>query len=391
MPINYAHIQSNLDHFADLTRKKLEEQAQNLKNVLSQIALAAENQDAVRQAVERAEQQAGSLYTAKPSHEAMLARFPLPVCPADYTLIAADGSQINPSRHRALQFCLINVGLIHIEHGTGEVPTQQVFTKLLDQDELYTSEGTLIGEEEVALHRDLLERQFLMEALPSPIEKPTITLTDGPLEVFTGPTLSGERRQKVQAQNQKIEQRMQALGVINAGYIDKPGAEMVNRMLDLYVQTKDAPHRVYEAKKRTNKGVSDLAIFQNHLAPGERSAIFYAISKNETKQDTSEVCFFLLNVSSEPEKPWLARVEFPAWVAEDPEKVDLLHAALYRDAQVFDPTPYPYVLHRAHELAVVIIAEHDEVEEMLLSRLDMDQLPTGSMSHKQTLKSLPKR
>jgi len=40
---------------------------------------------------------------------------------------------------------------------------------------------------------------------------------------------------------------------------------------------------------------------------------------------------------------------------------------------------------------VVVIAEHDEVEEMLLSRLDREHLPSGTMSHKQSLKSLPKR
>ncbi len=391
MPINYAHIHNNLDHFADLTQKKLEEQRQALEKVLSQIETAASVQAEVEAAVQRAEQQAGNLYTAKPSHEAMLASFSLPECPKYYTLIAADGSQINPSRHRALQFCLINVGLIHVEHGSGETPVQQVFSKILDQDELYTNEGTLIGEEEVALHRDLLERIYLMEALPVAIEKPTITLTDGPLEVFTGPTLSGERRQKVQEQNQTIEQRMQALGVINAGYIDKPGAEMINRMLDLFAQSQSASDRPYEAKKRANKGVSDLAIFQNRLAPGERSALFYVISKNEAKQEATKVCFFLLNVSNDPDEPWLARVECPAWLAEDPDTIDILHAALYRDAQVLDAMPYPYVLHRAHELAVVNVAEHDEVEEMLMSRLDHDQLPSGSMSHKQSLKSLSKR
>ena len=391
MPINYAHIESNLDRFADLTRKKLDEMRQSYQNATAQIEIAAREQDAVRQAVERVERQAKSLYTAKPSDEAMLASFPLPACPEKYTLIAADGSQINPSRHRALQFCLINIGLIHVEHGSGHAPTQNVYTKLLDQDDLYTNEGFLIGEEEVALHRDLLERQFLLEATHLEPSMPTITLTDGPLEVFTGASRSGERRQRVQKQNAVINEHMQRRGVINAGYIDKPGAEMINRMLDLYVQTKNDPSQSYDDKKRANKGVSDLALFEKRLAPGERSAIFEAVSKNENAEGRQEVCFFLLNVSNDPERAWLARVEFPKWVAEDPEKVNLLHAVLYRDAQVLDKTPYPYVLHRAHELAVVVIAEHDEVEEMLLSCLDHEHLPSGTMSHKQSLKSLPKR
>ncbi len=391
MPINYAHIQNTLDHYAELTRKKLDEATESFSRANAQLEIAAQHQEAVLNAIEHAEAEPGNLYTAKPSHEALLSSFPLPDYPKDYTLIAADGSQINPSRHRALQFCLINVGLIHVEHGSGEAPSQQVFSKLLDHDELYTNDGRLIGEDEVALHRDLFERQFLMEALPASIQKPTITLTDGPLEVFSGAPFSGDRRQRILDQKITIEKRMKNLGVINAGYIDKPGAEMVNRMLDIYHQNRDSANTKYDSKKRANKGVSDLALFQKRLAPGERSSVFYAINKSEEKPEGNDVGFFLLNVSDELENPWLARVEFPAWMANDTAKINILHAILYRDAQVLNPTPYPYVLHRAHELAIVMMAEHDEVEEMLISRLNRDNIPLGTMSHKQSLKFLPKR
>ena len=391
MPINYAHIQQNLDRFAELTQKKREEARQNLIAASKIIEEAAGKQDEVCQAVDRAMAQAPNLYTAKPSHEPILGHFPLPICPKEYVLIAADGSQINPSRHRALQFCLINVGLIQVEHGSGKTPVQHVFTKLLDQDELYTSDGSLIGEEEVALHRDILERQYLLDSAPAESELPIITLTDGPLEVFTGPTFSGERRQIIQKQSELIDKHMRGRGIINAGYIDKPGAEMINRMLDLFAHFSRDPNLPYEAKKRAHVGVSDLVLFQNRLSPGERSAIFHIISKSESKPSGLDVCFFLLNVSNDPQEPWLARVEFPAWMAEDKAKVDLLHASLYRDAQVLDAMPYPYLLHRAHELALVMMAEHDEVEEMLMSRLDIEQMPRGTSSHKQSLKSLPKR
>ena len=76
MPVNYAHIHKNLDQFADLTRKKLEEAQQNLKNATEQIEQASREQEAVREAVARVERQASSLHTAMPGNEAILDTFP---------------------------------------------------------------------------------------------------------------------------------------------------------------------------------------------------------------------------------------------------------------------------------------------------------------------------
>jgi hypothetical protein len=50
--------------------------------------------------------------------------------------------------------------------------------------------------------------------------------------------------------------------------------------------------------------------------------------------------------------------------------VNFVHAVLYNDAQVLDSHPYPYALHRAHELAVVRQAEYEEVENLLLSKFE---------------------
>jgi hypothetical protein len=68
--------------------------------------------------------------------------------------------------------------------------------------------------------------------------------------------------------------------------------------------------------------------------------------------------------------------------------VDALHAVIYREAQVLDSHPYPYLLHRAHELAVVRRIEADEVEAMLQSQLDPQFRARQQQSNKSYLKGL---
>ena len=57
-------------------------------------------------------------------------------------------------------------------------------------------------------------------------------------------------------------------------------------------------------------------------------------------------------------------------------------------AQVLDSHPYPYSLHRAHELAVVKQAEYEEIENLLLSKFPDGIEITGYRSNKDYLKGL---
>ena len=156
--------------------------AVELKSLLTE---AAASPELLRQAIEEAEQQLPTLYLAKPTSEPILTHRPLPAAPESYTLIAADGSQIAPSRHRALQFGVVNVGLIKARIGSGETPQIWVETELLTPQQIQTSEGNLISEDEIALLRDLAERKRIRQAVSSEDAGPVITLTDGPLDIFT--------------------------------------------------------------------------------------------------------------------------------------------------------------------------------------------------------------
>jgi hypothetical protein len=172
------------------------------------------------------------------------------------------------------------------------------------------------------------------------------------------------------------------------GYVDKPGSDLVGRLVEL-PQLSDADLSAY-AQRRHLAGVTDSHLLGNILQnPGERSAIFGIYSQIALNfQDALALHFFYLNVG-EPGKPHLARVEIPGWVAQDKAKVGLIQAALTEQARIMGTRPYPYILHRAHEVAIVTMPEHEQVEEMIVSEFTRRGIPVDEKSYKQYHKDLP--
>jgi hypothetical protein len=68
----------------------------------------------------------------------------------------------------------------------------------------------------------------------------------------------------------------------------------------------------------------------------------------------------------------LLRVEVPQWVARDPARLDWVHVALVEQSRVSDG--FPYVLMRAHELAVVTLSERRSFDEMVMGALIKQKL-----------------
>jgi hypothetical protein len=69
--------------------------------------------------------------------------------------------------------------------------------------------------------------------------------------------------------------------------------------------------------------------------------------------------FFYLNCGPEQQ---IVRVEIPAWVGENPTYLERVHAGLVEQTRL---TGIPYVLIRAHELAVVGMAERQALDQMM--------------------------
>jgi hypothetical protein len=97
--------------------------------------------------------------------------------------------------------------------------------------------------------------------------------------------------------------------------------------------------------------------------------------------------FIYLNVGTDGH-PYPVRVEIPKWVADDPQKLDNLHAALIQQCRVLGHKPYPYLLHRSHEVAVVSFDEKRQVEQMLSLELRKNNAEIGEQSGKQSTKNV---
>lgn len=317
--------------------------------------------------------------------EGLRSSFGLPSLPERVTILAADGSQIAPDRHQQVNYCLINVGAIQMNQGDSQIPVITTDSRLLYDEDLYTTYGT-ITDETVALQRDLNERKILAE-LARNAPPPIITFTDGPMELWgvkEGDS-AGEYRQSLEAYQGSLEE-LYELGAATAGYVDKPAADLVVRLLEI---ASAGDSELADIKRyHPLRGVSDLELYAEILLPGERSAVFAMQSKSAANyRGPLALHFFYLNVGRTG-RSWLARVEIPAWVAARDDMLDPLHAVLVYQSQIMGARPYPYLLHRAHEAAVVSLHEKDQVTQMILYELRRQGVPVGQLSNKQGLKNL---
>ncbi|MCK5428605.1 MAG: DNA double-strand break repair nuclease NurA [Anaerolineales bacterium] len=330
-----------------------------------------------------------SLRCAMPADEPINGHYTDPVLPQRLTLLAADGSQIYLDRHEAVEYFLINIGTIQMSYGQAQTPSPSIETDLYYGDQLYTS-GRYPSEEQISLMRDLRERQILAEVAEQ-VQEPLIALTDGPLEIWglksNQPGDSSKRDKSRDAYLENLS-RLQALGAATAGYVDKPSEDFLLRLLEIAAQPAE------QAKERPFFGVRDADLFYQMLAPGERSAVFEIQSRSagiyKRQQPGLALHFFYLNVGR-PGKPWLARVDIPGWVAGEAAMLNNLHAVLVDQCRIMGTRPYPYLLQRAHETALVSRQEKEQVTQMIILELRQRGIKLEGPSQKQASKDLPGR
>ncbi len=437
MPVDYASVRQQA---AQAARRQADEH-QRLARLVEQaqrlLHTWAGRQQELHDRVEVALRTIRGWRGAQPAlmEEPLTAVHPPPEEPPASVVLAADGSQITPDRHAEVYFGLINIGLVAF--APPHPPVALVRSQLLLGETLYGNgeEGT----PGIGLRRDLAERQALAWAVAvlrghddirSRIEEAfpplrdaspgagqaerlralqttqwVLTLTDGPLELWGArPGEEGGAFSDVLNQYQKTLTFLKELGALPVGYVDKPRADLVIRMLELTLEQSPSPPGPGSAPgvppqagsqgtgqalgARPFLGLSDRELMHHLLQqPGQRSTLFRIRSSSlQSYHDDLAPWFFYLNVSVTPESPWVVRVEIPAWVGQDPRAVAVVHAALWRQCRIVPGRQYPYALHRAHETAVVTREDREQVERMLLMALRRLQVQPSARSHKQRMK-----
>jgi len=390
MPVNYQQVQAQVRD-AILKMPAREQQRQKrLEQAWELLSRHANDLGYLQDKVEKAAAREKNLRCAVPLTEDLNFTRLAPE-PVNYpVLLAADGSQINPNRHDAVEFGLVNVGVIRLQPNAAQPPREITTSELLMNDLTDGSSGPLT-EELVALMRDLNERRKLSElAVPEP--QPVLTLTDGPLELFR--EAKGDPRfDRLFEEYLDVMEGLASIATVTAGYVDKPGADLVVRLLELALYPDEELQKA--GKDRPLGGVRDIVLLKEMLQPGERSAIFAIRSTsaekfNQRLSGQIALHFFYLNVGRAG-KPWLVRVEIPAWVSRRKELVDLLQASLLQQCRQMGLRAYPYALHRAHEVALVSFADKEQLQGMIEAEMRRAGMDTGEKSYKQSHKDLPGR
>lgn len=317
-------------------------------------------------------------------------RYPAPAPPTDFSVLATDGSFMLPDRHSPARFYLINVGRVHLHYGVR--PDAELSTRAelrYREEELRVNDRIPVNPAILGMRRAVDELAALAE-LALEVERPAVALQDGSLILWGLSSQDAAVRDWVLTDYLTAFDDLRERGIPVASYISYPGGDEVSDALR--IASCDYPARGLRINcdachaEREHPAcaiipaITDRHLFEHiaALQPGERSDVFWSMSKILQHYRDHTIAFFYLHAGTE-----IARVEIPAWVADDPAQLDLVHAIIYDQCQ--RGRGYPSVLQEAHEQAVIGADERRVVEQLVeeaLARLGIVMLRSAKDASK---------
>ena len=315
-------------------------------------------------------------------------RYQAPPTPAEFTVMASDGSHIDVDRHRSTRCYLINIGSAVINYGIEPDATLASSPRLYSEDEdlvitpsgggrEQVVEGTLLG-----IKRGIEECRHLADlASELPADSASLAMLDGTLilwgleaypEFVTEVLLTKGFLQCLDDMRKLNVDRKLAL----ASYISFPRSTDVVNVLRVAIcphQPPDCDRCCPPGKERDCEavaGVRDRDLFLNLLESGERSALFISPSRIVREHyGEHRVYFFYVKLDEE-----IARIEIPQWVAENENLLNLTHSLVLDQCR--RGHGYPVVLSEAHEQAVVTGIDRENFWELVESSMVAEHMPS---------------
>lgn len=300
----------------------------------------------------------------------------LPPEPPRHTVLAADGSQIAPSRHEISPYYLINVSRICYRYGTGERALQESEPYLYYREQdLYTRvqhQHLRVSEQMIGIERSLMEFRELAK-LAKEIGRqhdPVLALVDGSLYSLLPDLthLPGHVQEQTRARLLESLKALQAARVPVCAYTSQPGKSECLQLLRLMhcpypsARCKISCPPAQEPPCAGLMPMSDRELWQLLLQPGERSPLFSTTATLPEGFEDQELRFFYLHTGYE-----IARLEFPRWVSERREWLEWVHSLSW--LQVQKGRGYPIALAEAHNQAVIKGPDRAQFYAMLAHRL----------------------
>lgn len=300
-----------------------------------------------------------------------------PVVPYDkpYAVVAADGSQVYPDRHRSIPCYLLNSGIVHFQYGTTSS------AHLCSVPRIYTQLDEATGSEDlVNCHRMEFELETGLEysrsASASHPEIPLLFLVDGSLIVWHLESKSPALKDRFFKRYMELFDQFYKEGIPYISYISLPKAR------DLVSLFKNgAFYKLFPEEFNSSwDTLLDTDIMRFFLPVNARSALFTPHSRLLALYPEHVRPSFLY-IRNEDE---IARVEVPAWITKNGELLTTV-LRMVQD-QCLKGNGYPIALSEAHEQAV-IRADEKEFFFTMISHLGVQHAWSQNWSQK----SLKKR
>ncbi len=328
--------------------------------------------------------------------EEMAARYSPTEVPQEFCIVAVDGSHIDVNRHSPVRCYLINIGGCILTYGLN--PDAQLFSHPRLYSEASNGEGLYLvnptpgAKEEMAMEGPLVGLKRAVEEVKAlaqrleevPPDLPVVALIDGSLVLWG---LSGRgylpfvREEIIQGglipAFDRLQQMARSRTLAVASYISLPQSTEVTHSLRLYLCSKDADEcrqrcSIYRSTQEPCdilNGFLDRDLFQELLAPGERSGLFFTNSSIVMDfYGPHWVYFYYVNVGQE-----IARVEIPQWVAQEERLLALSHALVVDQCR--RGNGYPAAIMEAHEQAVISGTDRESFNLLVEEALTGHKLP----------------
>jgi hypothetical protein len=385
-------ISQHLSQEATATRQRLELAQRLLQQAQSRQSELVEQQQMWRDRMG---------FNAAQPIEPLTTRVPINPPPAAHTVLATDGSQIAPSHHEIAYCYLINVGRIILHYGQNRLPLLDSLPEVFYRSEdLYLSRQWGIGTEEwMGYRRTISEATVLAElaqamqmsngmddAISSAMAQPTIALVDGSLIYWFLEALPREAREQILPPILAAWEQLRQLRIPLVGYLSASRSGESLNFLRLPACPHPAPDCATYCTGQTDRApcqvfdpLRDTSLWAMLLQPGDRSPLWRSSARILDDYGAHPVYFCYAHVGAE-----IARIEFPAWVAED---ADLLDSALSLTlTQVQKGYGYPVALAEAHNQAVVRGGDRARFFALLEQQMIKAGLRNVGTSYKETRK-----
>ncbi len=408
MPLDLLHVSTQVREMGELLVSRRVEEEQRIALAQQVLAEYADRWQELAQVAELARDR-----VAVPT-EPLDQRAMVPPCPLAYTAIATDGSEIDPDRHGAgVNFYVVNIGSARIPYGQPEreAELRSVSTLGYTDEDLFIVDPSNprrqvpVRERHLDARRTVEELRRLADLAETEAEQhgdlPIVALVDGTL-LFS---VLAERPQDFLRSHfyaLYVEQldRLRQADVVLAAYASRTrGIDLVSlfralcgadpasctiacsRQAFLFDPAEhDASNGSARPARCIFTGLTDSLLLARGMHDWERSALFRVRSNvHDPYYREHRVFYFLLETGQET-----ARVEMPAWVAEDPAKLSLVHAVLAD--QCAKGLGYPAVLARADDRAVLTTSDRQVLDSLVrqeLIRRGAASRPSAKLGRKQ--------